>query len=159
MSYIDIILLLPLLYGAFKGFSKGLIVEIATLLALVAGVYISIKFSGYTETFLRDFFHISSRYISYIALGITFLGVIIGISLLGKMLTKLADMMSLGLLNKLSGMLLGAVKWFVILCVLLLIVDALDDKFHFISEETKENSLLYQPFLTFAQQMYNTIRF
>lgn len=40
-----------------------------------------------------------------------------------------------------------------------MIVDALNDKFHFISEETRENGLLFDPFLNFAQQMYNTIRF
>ncbi len=159
MNYVDIILLLPLLYGAYKGFSKGLIIEIATLLGLVLGVFIAIKYSGYTEEFLRDFLNISSKYLSYIALGITFLVVVILIYLLGKMLTKLVDMVSLGLVNKLLGTVLGAAKYFVILCVILLIADALDDKFHFMNEEVKKNSLLYNPFLTFAQQMYNRIRF
>lgn len=159
MNYIDIILILPLLYGAFKGFSKGLIVEVATLLGLVLGVYTAIRYSGYTEEFLRDFLNITSRYLSYIALGITFLIVVMLVCLLGKMLTKFIDMVSLGLINKLLGTVLGAAKYFVILCVVLLIADALDDKFHFISKETKESSLLFDPFLTFAQQMYNMIRF
>lgn len=159
MNYIDIILILPLLYGAFKGFSKGLIVEVATLLGLVLGVYTAIRYSGYTEEFLRDFLNITSRHLSYIALGITFLIVVMLVCLLGKMLTKLIDMVSLGLINKLLGTVLGAAKYFVILCVVLLIADALDDKFHFISKETKESSLLFDPFLTFAQQMYNIIRF
>lgn len=159
MNYIDIILLLPLLYGAYKGFSKGLIIEIATLMGLVLGVYAAIKFSGYTEGFLRDFLDITSKYLSYIALGITFLVVVLVVYLFGKMLTKLIDIMSLGLVNKLLGTVLGVAKYFIILCVFLLIVDALDDKFQFISKEAKEKSLLYDPFLTFAHQMYNTIRF
>ena len=66
---------------------------------------------------------------------------------------------TLGLVNKLLGTLLGIAKYFIMVCVLLMIVDALNDKFHFISEETRENSLLFDPFLNFAQQMYNTIRF
>ena len=109
MNYIDIVILLFLLYGAFRGFSKGLIIEVAYLL--------------------------------------------------GKMLTRLVDIISLGLVNKLLGTLLGIAKYFIMVCVLLMIVDALNDKFHFISEETRENSLLFDPFLNFAQQMYNTIRF
>lgn len=159
MSYIDIVIILFLLYGAFRGFSKGLIVEIATLAGLVLGVYASIHYSGYTENFLRDFWNITSRYLSYIALGVTFIIVVIAIFLIGKMLTKLVDTISLGLVNKLLGTILGLAKYFIIVCVLLLVADALDDKFHFIGEETKQKSLLFYPFLNFAQKMYNTIRF
>lgn len=159
VNYIDIILLLPLLYGIYKGFSKGLIIEIATLAGLILGVYVAIKFSGYTENFLRDFLNLTSKYLSYIALAVTFLLVVIAVFLLGKMLTRLIDFLSLGLLNKLLGSVLGAAKYFIILCVVLLIIDALDSRLHFIGEETREKSLLFNPFLTFAQQMYNAIRF
>lgn len=159
MNYLDILLLLPLLYGAYKGFSRGFVIEVATLLGLILGVYIAIKFSDYTENILRDFLDISSKYLSYIALGVTFLLVVVAIYLLGKMLTKLVDIVSLGLVNKLLGTVLGIAKSFVILCIILLIVDALDDKFQFMNKEVKENSLFYNPFLNFAQQMYNMIRF
>lgn len=159
MNYLDILLLLPLLYGAYKGFSRGFVIEVATLLGLILGVYIAIKFSNYTENILRDFLDISSKYLSYIALSVTFLLVVVAIYLLGKMLTKLVDIVSLGLVNKLLGTVLGVAKSFVILCIILLIVDALDDKFQFMNKEVKENSLFYNPFLNFAQQMYNMIRF
>ena len=159
MNYIDIVILLFLLYGAFRGFSKGLIIEVATLAGLILGVFIAIRYSPFTEGILKDFLNITSRYLSYIALAVTFLLVVIVVYLLGKMLTRLVDIISLGLVNKLLGTLLGIAKYFIMVCVLLMIVDALNDKFHFISEETRENSLLFYPFLNFAQQMYNTIRF
>ncbi|CCZ07718.1 MULTISPECIES: CvpA family protein [Culturomica] len=159
MNYLDILLLLPLLYGAYKGFSRGFVIEVATLLGLILGVYVAIKFSDYTENILRDFLDISSKYLSYIALSVTFLLVVVAIYLLGKMLTKLVDIVSLGLVNKLLGTVLGIAKSFVILCIILLIADALDDKFQFMNKEVKENSLFYNPFLNFAQQMYNMIRF
>ena len=152
MNYIDIVILLFLLYGAFRGFSKGLIIEVATLAGLILGVFIAIRYSPFTEGILKDFLNITSRYLSYIALAVTFLLVVIAVYLLGKMLTRLVDIISLGLV-------LGIAKYFIMVCVLLMIVDALNDKFHFISEETRENSLLFDPFLNFAQQMYNTIRF
>lgn len=159
MNFIDIILLLPLLYGAFKGFSKGFIFEVATLAGLVLGVFIAIRYSACTENFLHDFFNVSSGYLSHIALGVTFLVVVVLICVLGKVLTKIVDMVSLGLINKLLGTCLGAAKYFLVICVVLLIADVLDDKFHFISKETREGSLLFRPFLTFAQRMYDMIRF
>lgn len=159
MNYIDILLLLPLLYGAYRGFSKGLIIEIATLLGLVMGVFVSIKYSVYVENFLRDFLDIASVYLSYIALAITFLLVVILIYLLGKLLTKLVDVVSLGLANKLFGTIMGILKAFLVVCVLLLILHALDDKFHFIAKQAKDKSLLFYPFLNFAEKLYNMIRY
>ena len=103
MNVIDVILLLPLLYGAFKGFSKGFIFEVATLAGMVLGVFIAIRYSAYTENFLHDFLNITSKYLSYIALAVTFLVVVMLICVLGKVLTKIVDMVSLGLINKLLG--------------------------------------------------------
>mgnify|MGYP001103266887 CR=1 FL=1 len=159
MNYIDIVILLFLLFGAYRGFSKGLIIEVATLAGLVLGVYLAISYSPYTEGILRDFLNISSRYMSYIALAVTFVVVVVAVFIVGKLFTKLIDIISLGLINKLLGALLGTVKYFIIVCVLLLVVDALNAKFQFISEETGQKSLLFYPFLNFAQKIYNSVRF
>ncbi len=161
MNYIDIIILLFLLFGAFRGFSKGLIIEVATLAGLVLGVYLAINYSPYTEGILRDFLNVSvtPRYLSYLALAVTFIVVVVAVFIIGKLLTKLIDIISLGLLNKLLVTVLGIVKYFIIVCVLLLIVDALNEKFQFISEETRQKSLLFGPFLNFATQIYNAIRY
>lgn len=131
----------------------------ATLLGLVLGVYFSIRYSPYTEGVLRDFLNISSRYISYIALAVTFVVVAVVVYILGKLLTKVIDIIALGLVNKLLGTILGIVKYFIVVCVLLLITDVLNEKFHFLSEETAQKSLLFYPFLNFAQKIYNSIRF
>lgn len=159
MHYIDIIILLFLLWGAFRGFSKGLIIEIATLAGMVLGVYLAIRYSPYTEGILRDFLNISSRYMSYIALAVTFVVVAIVVYIIGKLLTKLVDIISLGLINKWIGSVFGVIKYFVIVCVVLMIFDALNEKFHFLGEESLQKSMLFYPFLNFAQKIYNSIRF
>lgn len=159
MDYLDILILIPLVYGAWKGFSHGFIIEIAMLVGLVLGVYAAIRFSGYMEAFLNEFVNLSSAHLSYVALGVTFLLVLITVYLLGKLLTGMAETLAMGVMNKLLGTLFGILKYFVILCVLLLIWDALDDKFRFISEETKDNSLFFKPFLNFAQRIYHFVRY
>ena len=49
MNYLDIIIVVPLVYGLIKGFSNGLIKEVTALVALLAGVYVAINFSLYLE--------------------------------------------------------------------------------------------------------------
>lgn len=159
MSYVDIIIVLFLLYGAFRGFSKGLVVEVATLAGLVLGVCAAVRYSAYTEGVLRDFTGSSSRYLSSVALGMTFLLVLFAVCLSGRMLTHLVHVISLGLVNKWLGAFLGAAKYFIVVCAVLVLADMWDDKFHFISEETREKSLLFRPFLNFAKNIYHAVRF
>ena len=53
MAIIDIILGALILYGLVKGLSKGFFVEIASLLALLAGVYGAVHFSNYAAELLK----------------------------------------------------------------------------------------------------------
>ncbi len=159
MNYIDILIGIPLLYGLYKGFSRGLLIEIAMLAGLVLGVYVAVKFSGITEDFLREQLKIQASYLAYIAFGVTVLGVVIGLHLLGRLLTKLVDVICLGFFNKILGALLGVVKYFILVCVLLLLLDAVDEKFPFLPKDAREGSLFFNPFLTFAKQIYGWIRF
>ena len=133
MSFIDIIIILFLLWGAIEGFLKGLIIEVATLASLILGVYLAIRYSPYTEEILRDFLNVTSRYIAYIALAVTFVVVVSGVYVIGKLLTKLVDILTLGWVNKFIGSVFGIVKYMVIVCVLLLILDAVNSKFEFLS--------------------------
>ena len=152
VNYIDVIILLPLVYGAYKGFSLGLIVEMSTLFALVLGVFISLRYAVNVEGFLKDFVALPESYAYYIAFAVTFLLVIIVMHLLGKLLTKLIDMVSLGLFNKLF-----VLKATIVVCVVLFIVNALDVRYDFISAKTKGDSLLYKPFVNFANGVYESV--
>jgi len=68
MNYLDLFFLIPILWGAYKGFSKGLIITIASLLALVIGVWGGLKFSNFTSGYLVDWFNISGDYLPIISL-------------------------------------------------------------------------------------------
>jgi len=54
VNTLDIILAVPLLYGLYKGFTRGLIVEIASLVGLVLGIYGGVHFSQKTAAVLGD---------------------------------------------------------------------------------------------------------
>lgn len=158
MNYIDIIIILFLIFGAIRGFFKGFIIGVTTLAGLVLGVFLAMRCSSYTENILRDFLNVSPEYLRPVGWCVTFLLVVIVSYLLGKMCTKLMDAVSLGMANKIAGMMLGLVKYFVIACVLLMIVDALNNTFGFIDPESREKSVFYHPFLNFANSIYDKIR-
>ena len=116
-SYIDLVILIPLLYGMYKGFTKGLILSLATLLGLFLGIYGGVKFSHITAQFLLRYFEID---VPLIAFSVTFLMLLVGVYLLGKILSKFIDVLALGFFNKVAGALFGVSKVVLILLVLLL---------------------------------------
>ena len=145
MSFIDIILGGLILYGLVKGLMKGLFVEAASLVALIAGIYGAIHFSYFAGNFLTTKVDWDEKYINLIAFAITFVAIIIGVSLAGKFLTKIADFAALGLLNKIFGAIFGALKFAVILGAILVFFDKTNNTIEFVKKETLENSILYKP--------------
>ena len=150
MSVIAIIIGALILYGIVKGLFKGLFVEVTSLLALVVGIYGAVHFSKYAAQILSNNFDWSQNTTSITAFAVTFVVIVLAISLAGKALTKLADFAALGLLNKLLGALFGGTKIALIISVLLLILSTLNQTIPFVSSDEIERSLLYSPVKSLA---------
>jgi membrane protein required for colicin V production len=154
MNTFDIIIAAILLFGFIRGLMKGLFVELASLVSLIAGVYGAIHFSYFVGNFLQDKVEWEERYISIIAFAITFVAIVIVISLLGKLFTKVADFASLGILNKLLGGAFGALKLGLIVSVLLIVFDKLNSTIPFVNKENTEDSILYEPVKNLAPMIF-----
>ena len=145
MGVIDIILLGFLLLGLVRGFLKGFFVEVASLVALIAGIYGAIHFSFYAAKILTAQVDWDEKTINVVAFAITFIVIVLVIAMAGKALTKLADFAALGIVNKILGALFGLVKMTLILSILLNIFDKLNTTIPFLDEEHTENTVLYKP--------------
>jgi membrane protein required for colicin V production len=158
MNFIDLILAIPLLWFAYKGFTKGLILELASLIALLLGIYIAGHFSDYTAGFLRDKMDFHSKYMSIISFSITFLVVIVLVFLFGKALEKVAHIALLGFANKFIGALFGLLKAIFLLSALIYIMDTLGAENKAISPKLQEGSLLYKPIKVVAPAVFPIIK-
>ena len=157
MGVIDIVLGALILFGLVRGFMKGLFVEVASLVALVAGVYGAIHFSDFAAEFLNDKTDWDEKTISITAFAVTFVVIILAISLAGKALTKLADFAALGIINKLAGGVFGALKIAVILSVILIVFDRMNSTITFIDEENVDDSMLYIPVKSLVPMIFPNI--
>lgn len=155
MNYIDIILIIPIIWFAYQGFKRGLIIELASLVALVLGIYAAIYLSGYAASFLENNFDIGSRYLPVISFIITFIIVVVIVHLIGRILEKLINMVALGFLNKLAGGIFGIFKAALFISIVLLVIHHFDDKW--ISNEKRESSLLYKPIASIAPFLWDIL--
>ena len=145
MSYLDIILCIPLIWGLYKGFTKGLVIQVASLLALVLGVYGAVLFSGLTQELLEANFQIDNKYLPLIAFVATFVAIVVAVHFLGKVLEKTIDMIALGLFNKIFGAVFGFLKAALILSVLVFVLELIDAQLSVIPQKEKNKSILYGP--------------
>jgi len=145
MGILDIVLGLLLIYGLYKGLKNGLFVEIASIIALIAGLYGAIHFSYIAGEYLSKNMEWNERYINIASFIITFIIIVLIVQLAGKFLTKIADFAMLGLLNKLAGAIFGALKVAVILGALLVFFERANSSVNLVKNETLEESALYEP--------------
>ena len=150
MAVIDIVLGALILFGLIRGLMKGLFVEVASLVALIAGIYGAIHFSNFAADFLMEHVEWNEKTINITAFAITFVIIVLAISLAGKALTKLADFAALGFLNKLLGGVFGGLKIALILSIVLMIFTKLNKTIPFVSDEELESSVLYEPVKSLA---------
>lgn len=157
MNIFDIVIAGLLIFGFVRGLMKGFFVEVASLAALIAGVYGAIHFSYFISDFLKDLVSWSEEYLSLAAFAGTFLIIIVVISLLGKLLTKLADFASLGILNKILGGVFGALKIGLVLSVVFIFFGKMNNTIPFVKQETLEESIMFKPVKSIAPFIFPSI--
>lgn len=124
MSTLDLIMLAPIAFGAFKGYSRGLIIEAFGVLAFILGIIIGFKFlflgAGLVENIIGpDRLRWLSPYLSFF---IVFLPSMYLIRLVGMILKKTVRLTPLGALDGIFGAAIGAVTATFGLSLVLLLV-------------------------------------
>ena len=157
MNWIDIIIIVILGISLISGFSTGFVKEISSLIALILGVWGSIKFSSFTATKLFEWFNITGGFGGLIAFIVTFLIIILIVHLLATAIDKVIKAASLGIVNKSFGALFSALKTVLVLSVVFMVVNAFDEHFHFMPEKTVEESSLYSPIADIVPAIFPTL--
>ena len=143
MNYFDIILLVPILWGGYKGFTKGFIVEVASLIGLVLGLYLGVNFSSYASDIISEHIEIDTQFLPIVSFAATFLGVVLCVFLLAKIVEKVANFIALKLVNKIAGACFGMLKYALMFSALLFVFDTIDKQFHLVTPDQKANSKVY----------------
>ncbi|MCF8405514.1 MAG: CvpA family protein [Bacteroidales bacterium] len=156
MNFIDIIILVFFAWFAYHGFKKGFIIELASLVALILGIYAALYLSGYAADFLIDTIHLDGKYVPVFSLIITFIVIVFLVYMLGRILEKVINMIALGFLNKLAGGIFGLLKGAVFLSIFILVMNFFSE--NLVSQEKKDGSLFYNPVEEIAPLLWKKMK-
>ncbi len=157
MNFLDIVLGILLLIGLYKGFKNGLFIELASLIALIAGIFGAIHFSYITGDYLAQHMNWDKQYMNITSFVITFIIIVIAVHYAGKLLTKIADFAMLGFLNKLAGAVFGTLKIAVILGAIIIFFDSINNNITIINDDTKKQSKLYEPIKEIGRFIFSKV--
>ena len=158
MSWLDILILLPLLIGLVRGLMKGLIVEVSSIVAILLGFFGAKYWSASFASWLMQQFDWSETACIVVAYALLFAGIALGLNIVARLLSKLFQKIQLGWLNRLLGGVFGVTKWGIVIVALVLCVHNLDKQFQFIQPELREKSVVYTTITPYAEQAWEEIK-
>lgn len=157
MNWLDALIVVILILSLVTGFINGLVKEVASLAALVLGIWGAVKFSAFTAGKLYDYFDMTGRYVGIIAFIITFALIVVIIHFIGILADKIINYASLGFVNRIFGIVFGLLKAILIMSVCFSILNAIDSKKPFLPRKTIEESRFYSPISDIAPAIFPII--
>lgn len=154
MNTIDIIVLVFFGIGAYSGFKKGFILEIISLAAFFIAIIGGIKLLDVGVEFLSRYIEGYDGILPVIVFTIIFIGLLVLLNWLGKLLKKVLDMTLFGSIDDVVGALLGIVKWALILSIFLWVFGSFGGK---LDPDLTSGSIFYDPVSTFAPKLFGMI--
>jgi membrane protein required for colicin V production len=157
MNWIDAVIVIILILSLVMGFINGLVKEVASLAALILGIWGAIKFSSFTAGKLYDYFDMTNQYVGVIAFLITFALIVVIIHFIGILADKLVNAVALGFVNRLLGIGFGFVKSVLIMSVFFSVLNAIDDRRSFLPKDKIDESMFYHPISDIAPLIFPII--
>ena len=139
MNWIDILVLIPLCWYAYRGFRNGFLMEIVSLAALFLGLFVSYKFSDLIAVWITG-----TTLAKPISFSLCFVLTIVLVNLLGRILKRVLKPVLSEFLDKALGVLFGVLKVVLVAGVLFYFIDSVDKKEIVIKHEVKEASVAYK---------------
>ncbi|MCK5644516.1 MAG: CvpA family protein [Gammaproteobacteria bacterium] len=154
MKTFDIILLIPLVFGGYIGYKKGLLLELVGIIALILAIIGSFKLLNDAIRLLSEYIPDYSNFVPFIAFLGLFIIILVLVSMLGRFLKKIIDLTILGAVDNLLGALIGVFKWAFLISVLLWLFGQINIC---VPDHLTEGSFLYEKVEGIAPMVGNFI--
>lgn len=114
-----------LILAIIKGYQKGFIIAVFSIIAFIIGLAAALKLSAAVAAYLKGSISISEKWMPFIAFALVFFAVIILVRLGAKLIERSFQAVMLGWANRIAGILLYAVLYLIILSIFIFYAEKL----------------------------------
>lgn len=150
---IDIIFGILLLLAVIKGWRRGLIIAVFSVIAIIVGIAAAMKLSTVVATWLKDSTNVSVQWLPFLSFAIVLIGVILLIRWGANLIEASLEVTLMGWVNRLGGMLLYIIVYTLAFSVLLFYATQLK----LLNENTIAQSVTYSKIQPLGPMVINTL--
>jgi membrane protein required for colicin V production len=136
---LDLVLVVLLILAIIKGYQRGLIVGVFSLVAIIIGLAAAIKLSAIVAGYIGKAIKISDTWLPIISFTVVFIIVVLLVRLGANMLQKTVEVALLGWVNRLGGILLYIAIYLIVYSVILFYAEQVK----LVKPDTIHNSVTY----------------
>lgn len=153
MNTIDIVIAVILIYALVKGWLSGIIVQLAGIAGILAGIWVASYFSVKISSWL-GMDNVNSQ-VMYI---VTLIVVMVLVILLLNLLDRLLKGAGLSAPIRILGMIFSVGKWLLILTLVLSVYKSIVTSWHLGMSETVTSSVFYKPLTEIEKHVFPYIK-
>lgn len=139
---LDIIFAILIIVACVKGYQKGLIIAVFSVVAFIVGLAAALKLSAAVAGWLGTHSGINTKWLPLLSFAIVFFAVVLLVRLGAKAIEKTFQMAMLGWVNRIGGMFFYAVLYILIFSIFLFYAE----KMHLLDAAAVQSSQTY-PFV------------
>ncbi|MEM6843170.1 MAG: CvpA family protein [Bacteroidota bacterium] len=141
-----------LFLGAYRGYRKGILLEAIAIVGFVVAIIAALHLLPQSTAWLTDQFGSENSLLPILAFLLTFVAIVVAITMLGRLLKSIIRLTPLGFADEILGAALGAIKWAFVLSLLLAALDWAE-----IEIDSMQDSQLYGLLRPFSSLVINQI--
>lgn len=142
-----------MLIAIFKGFSKGLILGIFSLLAFIIGLAAALKLSAIVAHHLETSTGSTAKWLPVLSFMLVFIVVVVVVNLGARIIKKTISLAMLGWLDKIGGIVLYVILYTIIFSVILFFAE----KIFLVKPETIAASSVHDYVLPWGPKVINNL--
>lgn len=139
---LDIIFVIIIIVACIKGYQKGLIIAVFSVVAFIVGLAAALKLSALVAGWLGSHSNINTKWLPVLSFAIVFFAAVLLVRLGAKAIEKTFQMAMLGWVNRIGGMFFYAILYILIFSIFLFYAE----KMHLLDAAAVQSSQTY-PFV------------
>lgn len=144
MNPVDIVLILCFIPAVISGLRKGFITQIAGIIIIIAGIWLSFEFSETVSAWISGWWEAANpEVLKIVSFAVIFIVVALLLTLVTRLIEKLLNAILLGWLNKLLGFLFAILKYSIILGILAYFFNIINGSGKIVPVHLLDNSIIY----------------
>ena len=140
MSVLDIILLVCFIPALITGISKGFIQQAAGLASVILGTWLAFKFSEKLSVLMAPGLNLDEKWLHVISFAIILIITILLLALVGKILSGVLELATLGWVNRVLGFIFAIFKAALLLGLVISIFENFNARWELVRPELLEGS-------------------